>query len=111
LNEKNETYILKGCYFYIKNFLRKNRKKKIISLEEILENGQNIKNLEFMDEYNLNNYEENFETLNEREKTILNLFINGYTTREIGRKLGISHVMVIKIKKRIKEKLSEIRNL
>ena len=47
--------------------------------------------------------------LNEREKNILSLYLKGLTTREIGRTLGVSHVMVIKVEKRIIEKFEETK--
>ena len=42
--------------------------------------------------------------LTEREKEVVFLSIDGLTVREIGVKLNISHVMVIKIKNNIKRK-------
>jgi DNA-directed RNA polymerase specialized sigma subunit len=42
--------------------------------------------------------------LTTREKEVFNLSLEGLTTREMGERLGISHVMVVKLKSRIKEK-------
>ncbi|MCU0652415.1 MAG: hypothetical protein MUC39_05695, partial [Candidatus Omnitrophica bacterium] len=39
-----------------------------------------------------------------REKDIFNLALGGLTTREIGKKLGISHVRVVKLQKTMREK-------
>jgi RNA polymerase sigma factor (sigma-70 family) len=47
--------------------------------------------------------------LNEREKVVFRLYLDGLTTRDIGTRLGISHVMVVKIKKKIKEKCYDLK--
>ena len=47
--------------------------------------------------------------LTKREEDIFVLSLDDWTTREIGKKLGISHVMVVKIKKRIKRKCRDLR--
>jgi len=36
-----------------------------------------------------------------REKDVFGLLLEGYTVREAGGKLGISHVMVVKLKNKI----------
>ncbi len=45
-------------------------------------------------------------TLQKREKKTLSFIMEGMSMREIGAKLGISHVMVLKIRNKIKEKVS-----
>lgn len=102
---KNENYILKGCYFYLKNLLR-NKRRKIVSLEEIMEkNGKISRILYFEEKMNNFDFEKIKGILNEREIKVLNMILEGYTTREIGKIFNISHVMVIKIMKRIREKI------
>ena len=49
------------------------------------------------------------ERLSEREAVVLEMYGQGMTTREIGRRLNISHVMVVKIEKRIKDKCRQLR--
>src|SRR5208337_212288 len=44
----------------------------------------------------------------QREKDVLSFSLEGMTTREIGKKLGISHVSVVKIRNRIKEKYERL---
>ncbi len=121
LEEKTESFVLQGCYFQMKNYIRKNHRKtdansvslnKYINddddtLEEILpdKDGTKLENLE------RNLFLKNFaETLEERENRILTLLADGFTTREIGKKLGISHVRVVKIKKVIVEKAKHYQN-
>jgi DNA-binding CsgD family transcriptional regulator len=40
----------------------------------------------------------------QREKDVLSYFLEGMSMREIGRKIGVSHVMVLKIRNKIKDK-------
>jgi RNA polymerase sigma factor (sigma-70 family) len=110
LNNKNESYILQNCYFYLKNYIRKNCKKmNYLSLEQIKDNNgekfyfnENEKYSEFIYEKILIDYDIN-KKLTEREREIVKLSLEGLTTREIGKRLGISHVMVIKIKKKLRK--------
>jgi len=115
LNDKTQSYILQGCYFHLKNYIRTVKvKANLISLntlissedtqlEEILPVNDyrayfDILDSKFLVEKMQNN------GLSKKEKEIIALFLRGLTVREIGRRLGISHVMVVKLKKRIKNK-------
>ena len=107
----NDTYIIKGCEFHILNYMRKQKEKvyKISMEEPINENGDTLKeNLpsgaESLDrtvdkrmlvDYIMNN------GFSKREKDVFELLLEGYTVREAGGKLGISHVMVVKLKNRL----------
>jgi DNA-directed RNA polymerase specialized sigma subunit len=89
LDDKTDSYILQGCYFHLKNYIRIIQDKKaLVSLDALVETIRN-------------------NGLTEREKDIFNLALSGLTTREIGNKLGISHVRVIKLQKKIREKCRE----
>lgn len=107
----NEAYAVMGCRFYILNFLRKNRTKaRILSIDLPLNaEGETLKDI-------LPNTEEPLEKrldrkmaldyirnngFTKKEKEAFSLLTNGYTAREAGAKLGVSHVMVLKYKKRI----------
>jgi RNA polymerase sigma factor (sigma-70 family) len=110
----NDAYIVRGCEFHILNYLRKEREKirKVSLDEEINEQGESLKDVlvtrgETMDvyldkkltiEYILNN------GFSRREKEVFSLLIKGHTVREAGSILGISHVMVVKLKNRLIEK-------
>jgi DNA-binding NarL/FixJ family response regulator len=48
--------------------------------------------------------------LDYREREILRLLVHGFTVREIGFQLGVSHVMVVKIKNRINDKLEQFKD-
>ncbi len=110
----NEAYIVRGCEFYILNYLRKVREKVILlSLEEsVNENGKTLKDIlpdikepvdrcidrkAVIEDVKNNGF-------SRREKEVFLLLLEGYTVREIGGKLGISHVMVVKFKQRIIKK-------
>jgi len=107
----NDTYIIKGCEFHILNYMRKQKEKVYrVSMEEpINENGDTLRevldnNAERLDrtvdkkmliEHVMNN------GFSKREKEVFELLLEGYTVREAGGKLGISHVMVVKLKNRL----------
>jgi len=117
LEDKTDSYILQGCYFYLKNYLRKvGTSKVIISLDNVAQDDE----CGFEDFLFLKGQKENdcLDYLNNkmlvdsimnngltgREKEILSLFGEGLTTREIGERIGVSHVRVVKLMHRIREK-------
>lgn len=114
LDDKTDSYILQGCYYHLKNYIRTSLDKmNAVSLENpVDEYGTLLKDLiESQDAATINDMEERIlldfierDKLNDREKGVLDFVIAGLTTREIGAKLNISHVAVIKIKKRIKDR-------
>lgn len=114
LFDKNKSYILKSCYFHLKNYLRnKSFSHQLTSLDEpIDENGtklmdilSNKENPEKSDlENNILIEEINKCNLTNREKDVLRLYLEALTTREIASRLKISHVRVVKLMSRIKDK-------
>lgn len=117
LNNKNDSYILQGCYYYLKNYIRKYVQSNYKQIERdyhynSLEKDQEVKeNLKFQNRNPLNStldeylyYNEFNKDLSIKEKALLSLRMRGLTTREIGRELGISHTMVIKIRKKMQRK-------
>src|SRR3989339_718152 len=78
-DNKTKSYIIQSCYFYLRNYLRINEDK-----YKIVNNG-----------------------LSRIEKEIYKLIYNEYTVREIGKKLNISHTMVVKHKKNNLKKVSK----
>ncbi len=119
LDDKTQSYILQGCYFHLKNYIRTVKVKTTLislntlinsengELEEILPTNDHRDYLDYLDskifvEKMRNN------GLTKKEKDILPLYLEGLTTREIGKRLGISHVMVGKLKNQIKDKYRHI---
>jgi len=118
LEDKTDSYILQGCYFYLKNYIRKvNERPNVISLdmavgdgedvslEEILylkfatqEDCRNFLHVKFLAEAIQNN------GFSSREKRILMFLKEGLTTRDIGKRIGVSHVSVVKMVAKIRGK-------
>lgn len=120
LTDKTDSYILQGCYYYLKNHIRTNLDKaSFTSLNELLEGGDSsLEELipdttskstpDCIDETLMQEYTEKH--LDGREKEILNLACEGLTVREIGERLNISHVMVVKIRRRLKTKVAHFKD-
>jgi RNA polymerase sigma factor (sigma-70 family) len=116
LQDKTESYILQGCYFHLKNYIRKVNEKPDLSLDGMVFSGS--EDLDFKDLIIDNRQRDTRELLDakllaetiqnngfdSREKRILMLLKNGSTTREIGKKIGVSHVMVVKLMGKIRTK-------
>ena len=117
LVDKTDSYILQGCYFHLKNYIRKNYDKaKLVSLENMANEEGATFDLDKI--LSLENPESSFELVNckmliekinnngltRREKEVFCLALEGLTTREIGGRLGISHVRVVKLKGKIRDK-------
>jgi RNA polymerase sigma factor (sigma-70 family) len=110
----NEAFIVRGCEFHILNYLRKKREKAVLlSLEKpVSEDGDILKDIlpdtkEPLDRYidrkiTIQDIKNN--GISKREKEIFSFLLEGYTVREVGDRLGISHVAVIKSKQRIIKK-------
>ncbi|MBI4972379.1 MAG: sigma-70 family RNA polymerase sigma factor [Candidatus Omnitrophica bacterium] len=119
LKDKTDSYILQGCYFYLKNYIRKNTKRIIVlslhcrnrgeetaGLEEVIPDGLDKSTyLDYLNDKLLAEAIQN-NGLNPREKELLYFYAQGLTTREIGQRLGVSHVRVVKLTKRIRQKCS-----
>lgn len=119
LSNKTDSYILQGCYFHLKNYIRTSMDRVTFAsletpidddgtmLEEIIaspdpSSAEQLENKMLYEEVQGNN-------LNERETGIINMCMEGLTTREIGKRLGISHVAVIKLRKKIRLKCERLK--
>ena len=115
LSDKTDSYILQGCYFYLKNHIRTVMDKASLdSLNELMDNcdlsledtlydkGQDA--VKIIDERLVREYAE--DRLDDRENEIISMAAEGMTVREIGKKLNISHVMVVKIRAGLKKKMA-----
>lgn len=115
LADKTPSYILQGCYFHLKNHLRKEKLKyKLMSLDEAI--GDEEARLEdFLEDKKAAGFFEDLNAkliaqtirnngLSGKEKDILFLYAEGLATREIGTRFGVSHVSIVKAMKLIREK-------
>lgn len=114
----NDSYIIKGCEFHILNYMRKQKEKAYrVSLEEpINENGDTLREIlagysetpdktvdkKMLVDHVMNN------GFSKKEKDVFKLLLEGYTVREAGIKLGISHVMVVKLKNKIIKSVTKL---
>jgi len=118
LEGKTDSYILQGCYFYLKNHLRNVEDNSFFaSLDEVV--GEDDTTLQEMIPDNGPNELDILETkmeseavlncgLNDREKTVLKLYADGFTAREVGEMVGVSHVTVVKTIERIRGKAKKL---
>ena len=121
MDDKTDSYILQGCYFHLKNYLRKTLDKaKLASLNQLIDDGDSTfeELLASEDTAAADNADcaslveaARREGLTDREVEILTYSLEGLTVREIGKRLGISHVRVVKLKERIKAKASALKNI
>jgi len=120
LDDKTDSYILQGCYFHLKNYIRKSQDSAImLSLNSIMEeDGSHLEEILTAD--NLASYDR-VETLlqieamgsgtSQRERDVLFFCLEGMTMREIGKRMGISHVSVVKIRNKIRERYQKLNGI
>lgn len=117
--DKTDSYILQGCYFHLKNYIRTSMDKaSFTSLDSpVDEDGTTLEEImvspaapssDRAEDQVLSEEIGKF-GLDEREFNILRMSSDGMTTREIGEKFGISHVAVIKLKKKIQVKCQKLK--
>lgn len=122
LEDKTDSYILQGIYFFLKNYMRKVSKTvdvNSVSLyrppavdgpgheDELVDDLETPDGGETIDGNLL--FGEVEECLDEKEKKIFHRKMEGYTTREIGDMFGVSHVMVVKMANKVKDKCGHLR--
>ena len=115
LEHKTKSYILQSCQFRALNYLRGQRAKISSVCLDISRDGEE-RSLEEaipgLSSYFTDDVEDKLTVeavkdcdLTVGERRVLELCLQGYKVREIGRELSISHVRVIKIRKNIRSKL------
>ncbi|MBU0701773.1 sigma-70 family RNA polymerase sigma factor [bacterium] len=114
---KNDAYIRGGCYFHLKNYLRRHTEyANIISLNEPLnEDGTTLEDIipdqtapfDVRVDDALFIQQMKAKELTRREQDVIELLAQGYTLRDIGKRLNISHVRVLKIKENIGSKFTK----
>ena len=117
LNGKNTSYLLQGCFFHLRNCCRKTKEKLVINRNSLNEADNGFDSdyskepAAITDELSLEALSDSLAQsaqLNETEKRVFVLSLEGYTAREIGKQLGVSHVWVLRIKNRVKEKCRDL---
>jgi RNA polymerase sigma factor (sigma-70 family) len=118
LTDKTDSYILQGCYFHLKNYMRTALDKvRPMSLDCPVspDRESRLDSLAIPGEGTVDDYFASLHArmlvdviynngLNDKEKKLLPLFAEGLSTREIGKRAGISHVRVIKMRRDIEKK-------
>ncbi len=117
LADKTESYILQGCYFHLKNYIRIHRGRvNVASLDAVInENEQTLDDVMVLVDDASEDIRGIIDTrllastimnngLTDREKYMLSFCLEGLTTRQIGLKLGVSHVSVVKMLRRVEKK-------
>ena len=117
LDDKTDSYILQGCYFHLKNYIRKvNERSNIISIDAALSMNEEVTVGDALGQYwacadcreQLHNkflaqsIQNN--SFQPREKKLLSYLGQGLATREIGKRLGVSHVTVLKMMDKVRRK-------
>ncbi len=117
LNDKTDSYILQGCYFHLKNYIRTvNERPNVISIDAALstDNEATVEDIlgerwacpdcreQLHNKFLAQSIRDN--GFNPREKRLLVYFSQGLTTRDIGERMGISHVSVVKLMQKIRVK-------
>ncbi len=117
LADKTDSYILQGCYFHLKNYLRTHYDRArlvyweqspkdegsegecpaVLEIEDPLRMRE-VVHCDLLIERIRNN------GLTVREKEVFNLALEGLTVREIGARMGVSHVRVVKLAKAMRRK-------
>jgi len=121
LSDKTDSYILQSCYFYLKNYIRTIKgKTALMSMDaSINEEGGKLEDVLSSQQESLVEEKADIDTLmeevfknelNRKEKEIVFFYLQGWTTREIGQRLGISHVSVVKLEEKIREKCKKLKN-
>ncbi|MFQ5866525.1 MAG: sigma-70 family RNA polymerase sigma factor [bacterium] len=114
LEGKTESYLLQSCWFHLQNYLRTvDDKGEIISFDEPIDSEEttlgeiipdNSQHLPELINWKIIIEKMRTNGLTKREKEVFALCLEGYTLREIGKRLDISFVRVSKIQKHICKK-------
>ncbi len=120
LNDKTDSYILQGCYFHLKNYIRKvNERSNIISIDAALSTNDEgtVEDIlgpywstpdcrgDLHNKFLVQSIQNN--GFNPKEKRLLVYFSQGLTTRDIGKRMGTSHVSVVKLMQKIRVKAQQ----
>ncbi|MFA6358274.1 MAG: sigma-70 family RNA polymerase sigma factor [Candidatus Omnitrophota bacterium] len=117
LSDKTDSYILQGCYFYLKNYIRKvNERSNVTSIDAVLSANDDATVEDILGKFwscqdcrdDLHNkfLAQSIQNngFSPREKKLLVYSSQGLTTRDIGRRMGVSHVSVVKLMQKVRVK-------
>jgi RNA polymerase sigma factor (sigma-70 family) len=112
LTDKTVSYILQGCYFHLKNYLRRKENRMVGSVPIELIEETRLPVVKDNDEFENRMIIEQVwnRCRSDREKELLKFCMEGLTIREIGARMGISHPMVLKMKNSIKDRCARLNN-
>ncbi len=118
LLDKTDSYVLQGCYYHLKNYIRKTRDNAVLLSLSGQDGGDGTPFEETLVAGDIPAYEEaegklQIEAIvdsgmSQREKDVLGFSLEGLTTREIGVRLGVSHVSVVKTRNKLKERYERL---
>jgi DNA-binding NarL/FixJ family response regulator len=121
IDDRADSYILQGCYYHLKNYLRTVHEKALCTslndpigkdgahLEEEMLSFDTMTPFDYLEGKLEAEGIMNKSHFTGKEQKVLLLLMDGMTVREIGSRLGVSHVMVVKIKSKICKKYMQFR--
>jgi len=119
LGDKTDSYVLQGCYFHLKNYIRTALDRVTLLSIDAPSDADGPELAELIPDERAQTQEHADQalldetlsamSLTDREKDVLSMLLRGMTTREIGSSIGVSHVMVVKIRKGIERKCATLR--
>jgi len=117
LSDKTDSYILQGCYFHLKNYIRKiNERPGLVSLDAPLNTDEEATlddvlgalmacpdcRTDLHNKFLVQSIRNN--GFSPKEKKLMDYCSQGLTTRDIGKRMGVSHVSVVKLMQKIRIK-------
>lgn len=121
LIDKTDSYILQGCFYFLKNYIRKICKGVDVHSASLYStvDGENHTTLDTIisEAYVTENnsieifffLDDTKQRFTDREKDVFYYRLEGFTTREIGQRIGVSHVAVVKTTNKIRQKCEVLK--
>ncbi|MCU0665620.1 MAG: sigma-70 family RNA polymerase sigma factor [Candidatus Omnitrophica bacterium] len=119
LQDKTDSYILQGCYFHLKNYIRTvSDKKQTMSLDAFVnDNNTTLEKILPVEDSNLFLEQLNSQFifqkirnngLTSQEKEVFNLYYQGLSARKVASRMGLSHVRVLRLKDNIRKRYQHL---
>jgi RNA polymerase sigma factor (sigma-70 family) len=116
--EKTDSFILQGCYFHLRNHIRTIQENAItVNLSDpVDEDGTCLGELLPWEGISVSDEVEGklqlealkADGMTKQELAVLTMSLENFTTREIGSELGVSHVRVVKIKDKLRDRYKNV---